>query len=87
MKPDRTIVRASDLGLWAYCHRAWWLARAKGAPHRNPAVLQRGTAIHAQHGSGVRRAQTVRRAALWMLAAALFLAGIFVIVQVFGLWR
>lgn len=70
MNRDRTIVRASDIGLWTTCHRAWWLARVQNAPHRNPALLEQGTAAHAAHGAAVGQARALRQAALLLLAAA-----------------
>jgi hypothetical protein len=70
---DRSLVRASDIGLWAFCHRAWWLANVAEAPHRNPAVLERGTAMHAAHGAQVVRARRLQRAALLLGVAALVL--------------
>jgi hypothetical protein len=81
MSEDRSLVRASDIGLWAYCHRAWWLAKVQGAPHRNPAVLEAGRAAHAGHGSQVVRARTMQR-----LGLALSLAAVLLGVIVLGLW-
>lgn len=80
MAKDRTLVRASDLSAWAYCHRAWWLAHVKGAAHQHPQQLERGAAAHRAHGAAVRRAALMQRAgvALVALAALLMIAG--------GLW-
>ncbi len=74
MTEDRSLVRASDIGLWTYCHRAWWLAKIKGAPHRNPAVLEYGVAAHAAHGQQVASARLVWRMGLFLIAGALLLA-------------
>ena len=81
MTEDRSLVRASDIGLWAFCHRAWWLATVAGAPHRNPAVLEHGTASHAAHGAQVARGQRLQRLALVLGAAALALLVIALLVQ------
>ncbi len=70
MRNDRTLVRASDIGLWAYCHRAWWLAQVKGAPHQNPQILTRGAEAHAAHGERALRAQQLQRIGLWLLLIA-----------------
>lgn len=77
---DRSLVRAADLSAWAYCNRAWWLANVQGAPHRHPQQLERGSAAHRAHGTGVRRATLLQRAGLGLiaLAALLMIAG--------GLW-
>ena len=42
MAKDRSLVRASDIGAWAFCNRAWWLAKVQHAEHENPAVFVRG---------------------------------------------
>jgi hypothetical protein len=75
MTKNRSFVRASDIGLWAFCQRAWWLAQVKGAPHRNPVVLQRGESAHRAHGRTLVRAQWLHVAGLALIVLALLLAG------------
>ena len=82
MREDRSLVRASDIGLWAQCHRAWWLAKVKQAPHRNPAVLAAGVTAHAAHGAQVQRAVVLRRWGMVLVAAALVLGGLLLLMQV-----
>lgn len=84
MREDRSLVRASDIGLWANCHRAWWLAKVKDAPHRNPAVLASGVQAHAAHGAQVQRAGVLRRVGLILLALALLLLGLLLLWQLAG---
>lgn len=79
MTEDRSLVRASDIGLWTYCHRAWWLAKVKGAPHRNPAILEHGVAAHAAHGQQVASARLAWRVGLFLIGAAALLAIVFMI--------
>jgi len=79
MREDRSLVRASDIGLWTYCHRAWWLAKVKGAPHRNPAVLEAGVAAHAVHGGQLVRAHRLQRVGLWLIAAAVLLVVVLIV--------
>ncbi|GIV76133.1 hypothetical protein FKZ61_013525 [Litorilinea aerophila] len=75
MAKDRSLVRASDIGTWTYCHRAWWLAQVKGIPHRRPESLEAGELAHTAHGQQVRRSQHLRTAGLILVAmAALILA-------------
>lgn len=64
-------MRASDIGLWATCHRAWWLAKVKNAPHRNEALLASGTAAHAAHGEQVQRVGILQRAGMILVVLAL----------------
>ena len=60
------IVRASELGSYAYCHRAWWL---RYVAHAEPgsagrARLEAGTDRHAAHGRAVWLAGWLWRAGL-----------------------
>ncbi len=74
--PNR-LLRASEVGQWTYCQRAWWLAR-EGCENRNTAALEAGITIHAHHGRGLAQAQRARLIALALLASGviLFLAGL-----------
>lgn len=82
MREDRSLVRASDIGLWAQCHRAWWLAKVKQVPHRNPAVLNAGITAHAAHGAQLQRADLLRRWGTVLVAVALILAGLLLLMRV-----
>lgn len=83
MPKARSLVRASDIGQWAWCRRAWWLAHVKDAPHERPDRLAHGNRVHAAHGAGVIRAA---RYARWgMLIAGLGLLGLVVAVSIY-LW-
>ena len=82
MAKDRSLVRASDIGAWAFCRRSWYLAHVRGVAHARPEQLQRGTEAHTQHGQQVRRAGTMQRVGVWLVVAgvalvALLLAAIF----------
>lgn len=46
------IIRASEIGSYLYCHRAWWY-RISGIEPENKRELQAGTEIHYQHGRNV----------------------------------
>jgi len=83
MTKNRSLVRASDIGAWTFCHRSWWLAQVKGVPHRNPARLQQGRATHETHGRTVVRANRLRNAGLLLVSGGLMLA---VLVLLFWLW-
>lgn len=73
---DRSLVRASDIGLSTFCRRAWWLARVRGVPHQRPAILAKGLAAHARHGHAVQRAQWQIRFGWYLLALGLLAAGL-----------
>lgn len=72
---DDDIIRASEIGQYAYCARAWWLARVKGLPSANAAEMRAGTEQHHEHGRSVERLYRLRR-----LAAALLLLGVLLLV-------
>lgn len=67
MPKNRTLVRASDLGSWSFCNRAWWLSRVQGVEHHNPAVLARGKDHHATVGVTVRTTNRNFRMGLLLL--------------------
>jgi len=80
MAKDRSLVRASDIGAWAFCNRAWWLAHVQHAEHENPAALSRGDEAHAAHGLAVTQASWQQRIGLLLLAAGLILGGLLVLI-------
>jgi CRISPR/Cas system-associated exonuclease Cas4 (RecB family) len=61
----KPFIRASDIGSYVYCRRAWWLRRVGGfEPEDLEGRLQRGTLAHNKHGRKVRRSRLQLRAAL-----------------------
>ena len=76
---DRSLVRASDIGAWTYCRRAWWLANVQGVAHQNPQVLRQGTLTHHRHGRQVRRGVRLHTAGLILLGVSLLLLCIAVV--------
>jgi CRISPR/Cas system-associated exonuclease Cas4 (RecB family) len=66
-------VRASEIGVYLYCRRAWWYQR-QGKPNENQAELLAGRELHAQHGRQVITSGCLRLAAYAMLLLALALA-------------
>ncbi|NBU64549.1 MAG: hypothetical protein EBS29_08630, partial [Chloroflexia bacterium] len=57
-------VRASDVGTYLYCQRAWWLERIEGRTPQAQARRARGTAAHRQHGCMVWLATLLRTIAI-----------------------
>lgn len=66
------LIRASEVGQYAYCARGWWLNVVQGRPIE-PTRLARGTEAHAQHGQRVRLAVWQARVGLALLALAVVL--------------
>lgn len=63
------VIRASEIGQWVYCQRAWHLAR-QGHENRNVAALRAGTVAHERHARVVASAQRTRTLALILLLLA-----------------
>lgn len=62
--------KASEIGEFVYCHRAWWLHHLQGFDPTNRAALDAGRIHHARHGKTVQGAVWVRRVAIALLVAA-----------------
>ena len=65
-------IRASEIGAYLYCQRAWWYQR-RGVPSENKAELAGGTELHYRHGRSVIAAGLLRTAAYALLLLALAL--------------
>lgn len=75
-------IRASEIGEYVYCRRAWWLRRAQGVETQNVRELRDGSKYHQQHGRLWQRAIWARRLAY----AVLFSVVAFVIFQALTNW-
>ncbi len=64
------VIRASEIGQYAYCAHAWWLNSVMGVPSQNINDLARGDAHHQTHGRRVQTAGLLR----WLALALLLLA-------------
>lgn len=62
------IIRASEIGQYDFCAKAWWLGSIEGIQTSNIRELQAGTAAHEQHGRQIRRATQMQVAALVLVA-------------------
>lgn len=67
-------IRASEIGEYVYCHRAWWLKQVKGLRSANVQQLQAGQNFHAQHGLQVRKVTWMRKLAYAFIFIAVALA-------------
>jgi hypothetical protein len=73
MTRDNELIRASEVGTYAYCARAWWLQAVRGVSSQNVQALQAGARRHARHGSQVARVYGLQILGYALLALALVL--------------
>jgi hypothetical protein len=64
------VIRASEIGEYVFCHRAWWLHHVQGLASANVREMSAGAAAHAGHGRLVGLALVLRALALIAFAAA-----------------
>ena len=64
------VIRASDIGTYLYCRRAWWYKK-QGVESANQAELVAGTELHVQHGRQVIRSTFTRTIGMILLIVAL----------------
>jgi CRISPR/Cas system-associated exonuclease Cas4 (RecB family) len=65
----RAVIKASDVGSYLYCKRAWWY-RKRGVESENQAELASGTDLHLQHGRKVMAAGLLQILGFVLLLAA-----------------
>lgn len=75
-------IRASELGAYLYCKRAWWLQQ-QGLTPENQADLITGSEIHEKHGKNVLASSCIQSAAYLLLLGGLILLVIEVISRSF----
>lgn len=66
-------IRASELGTFQYCRRAWWYQR-QGVTSENQMELAGGSEFHREHGRRVLTGRLARLLSWLLLGLALALA-------------
>lgn len=69
-------IRASEIGSYLYCQRAWWYQR-QGIQAENQAELTSGTELHWKHGQSLIVTGCIRYLAYALILAALVLLTIY----------
>lgn len=69
-------IRASEIGAFLYCRRAWWYQQ-RGIAAGNPIELAEGAELHEQHGRAVVLGGLLRTLAYGLLMAALVMLTIY----------
>lgn len=67
----RRLIRASEIGTYVYCRRAWWLRTVAQVELAERERLERGVVAHRRHGTRVRFARV-----LFVTGAALLLGAV-----------
>lgn len=70
VRDDDRLLRASEIGQYEYCARAWWLGRVLGCRSHNVEEMAAGEDEHASHGRAVVSCHRWRRLAYLLLSLA-----------------
>jgi len=74
-------IRASEIGTYLYCKRAWWYQR-QGYPSENQVELASGTELHYRHGGKVMLSSAIRLLAYVLLLLALIILSVYLTGQI-----
>lgn len=69
-------IRASEIGSFLYCRRAWWY-QTQGVENINRTEMAGGSAFHAGHGRSVMAADLMKIGAALLLLAGLVLLAVY----------
>ena len=76
LKPRNSTIRASEIGTYLFCQRAWWHGR-QGVTSENVADMVHGTLMHEQHGKTIMIAGFYRGLAYLFFLTALILGAVY----------
>lgn len=71
--PRERYIRASEIGEYLFCERAWWLHQVRGLEPQGRERRARGVELHNRHGRRVRASQAMIVAALLLIIVAALL--------------
>jgi hypothetical protein len=72
------VIRASEIGQYKYCARAWWLGGVMDVPSSNTREMAQGETAHQQHGRAVWWSSALRVAAIVLALLAIVMLLLFV---------
>ena len=78
---DDPIIRASELGQYAFCAQAWWLGSIEGVPSANVREMDAGVSAHERHGQTVQLSGWLSRAGIACLALGLLMLVLFLLTR------
>lgn len=70
-------IKASEIGSFLYCRRAWWYSHKGYKPEDNQLELASGKKIHQQHGRQVLTGGLIRLAAYLLLLTGIILLTVY----------
>ncbi len=73
-------IRASEIGTYLFCQRAWWYER-QGLESENLAELASGTQLHARHERFILTTGCMRAVAYALILAAIVFLTIYIVKQ------
>lgn len=73
-EPVDRYIRASEIGQYVFCPRAWWLGIVEGLPSAHQEEMEAGERAHRAHGRWARMAVLLTRLALALLLLAAVIA-------------
>jgi CRISPR/Cas system-associated exonuclease Cas4 (RecB family) len=73
------VIRASEIGQYAFCARAWWLGSVQGRPSSHQREMTAGEMVHRRHGREVRMTTQLTLLAYILLAMAITLGVLWLI--------
>ena len=77
----KEIIRASDIGTYLFCNRAWWLKHVEGQQSANIVEMSRGTRQHEKHSRTVKGATWLQRTAYGLIVLALIFIVLYFLLQ------
>ena len=80
MPTSRRTLRASEIGTYLFCQRAWWYQKS-GQPSENLAEMAAGSELHERHSRVVLSAGCLRTAAYALLLLALASAAAYLVLR------
>ncbi len=81
MPDDDRIVRASELGQYSFCSKAWWLGSVEGVPSANVREMDLGTSSHERHGRTVQLSVWLQGAGIACLIVSLLVFVLFFLLR------
>jgi CRISPR/Cas system-associated exonuclease Cas4 (RecB family) len=78
------VIRASEIGRYAYCAHAWWLGSVEGLPSAHEPEMAAGEVAHVRHGQGVRASLGLRRLAYLVLLLAAVVGAVWLASRLIG---